>query len=351
MQMVRRGPVLVWLLPGFCLLSVMWSQAHGESLRYALEFAVTIGCAVLSARLLTPRAHIAALTAALIATSAVSLLLGSRLADSLTGAEAFAGVFASKNQLGFLASLMLLASLALLLDRAQPVALRLLGVGAALPSLPLLVVTRSATSIGSVAIGVAALLLGLTLSRLNRFGRARVLFVAGIVLGLCLPPLLAVGADGEAAVLRILGRDATLTGRTVLWRYAAEIVPDHAWLGCGFNAFWLHDNPDAEALWAAFHMTGRTGFTFHNAYVEAAVELGYVGVALTVATLLGGLIGTIRWSWQARSVPASFFVAVMCCLIARSVAEVDILLPFDIGTFMLAVAGTYASLKPREAAL
>jgi exopolysaccharide production protein ExoQ len=349
-QLLLRGPAVVWLLPGFGLLSVLWSQAPAPSLRYALEFAATIGCAVLSARLLTPRAHMVALTAALIATSAVSLLLGHQFIGGQTGVSAFAGVFGSKNQLGFFASLLVLASLGLLLDRRQPGALRLLGVGAALLSLLLLAMAHSATSLGSVAIGGVVLLLGVPLARLDRFGRARVLFVGGVVLGLCGLPLLLSGAHGESLVLGILGRDDTLTGRTILWRYAAQIIPDHPWLGRGFNAFWLRDNPDAEALWAAFHLPGRTGFTFHNAYVAAAVELGYVGVALTAATFLVSLVGTIRWSWQERSVPAAFHVAVVCCLLARSIAEVDILLPFDLGAFMLCVAATYAAQRGRGGA-
>jgi len=126
MQLVLRGPVLVWLLPGFGVLSVLWSQARSDSLRFALEYAVTIGCAVLSARLLTPRALLVALTAALVATSVVSLLLGRDITDALTGQSTFAGVFGSKNQQGFLSSLMVLAGVALLLDRDQPVPPRLL---------------------------------------------------------------------------------------------------------------------------------------------------------------------------------------------------------------------------------
>jgi exopolysaccharide production protein ExoQ len=348
LQLVLRGQVLVWLLPGFGFLSVLWSQARGESLRLGLEYAVTIGCAVLAARLLQPRTLLVALTAALIATSAVSLSLGRELADSLTGEGAFAGVFGSKNQLGFFSSLMVLAAVALVLDRDQKLPLRLLGGGTVLLSVPLLAWSRSATSLGSVAIGLAVLLLGVPLARMDRFGRARVLFVGGVVLVLSLLPLLAAGADGEALILRVLDRDPTFTGRTILWRYAAQIIPQRPWLGCGFNAFWLHDSPDAEALWSVFRLAGRTGFTFHNTIIEAVVEIGYAGAAVMILAVLGTLFGTIRWSWQARSVPATFFVAVTCCLMARSFAEVDILFPFDVGTFMLGVAATYAARKPRD---
>jgi exopolysaccharide production protein ExoQ len=223
-----------------------------------------------------------------------------------------------------------------------------LGVCAGLASLPLLYLSRSATSVASVIVAMAALLLGLLLSRADRFGRARVLFVCFVALLFAAAPLVAAGSDAVDFLLAALGRNATLTGRTDLWRYAVHIIASQPVLGYGFQAFWLHDQIDAEALWSRFSIASRTGFHFHSSYVEAAVELGYAGVAVLIATFLGILIGTLRWSWQDRSVPAAFFVAVVCCLVARSITEVDALAQFQPGTFMLFVAGTYAAAKPKD---
>jgi len=348
LHLLAQGPWLVWLIPGFSLLSVLWSTAPGETVRFGVENALTVACAVLSARLLRPRAMLAALTLSLLATSVVSIGLGGRTIDPLTKAIVFVGVFTSKNEVGFFSSLMFIAAVAVGIDRRQPAPLRLLGWGAVLLSLPLLVLSRSATSVASVAVGAAALVFGLILSRLDRAGRARM--IAAATLAMLPAALLLVGIGGEAGgfVLDALGRDATLTGRTDLWRYADKIIADAPLLGQGFQAFWRHDSVDAETLWASFGVGSRTGFHFHNTYVETAVELGYAGVALLVVTLLGFVVGTVRWSWQTGSVPAAFWVAVLACLIARSFAEVDALQPFQVGTFILYAAGTYAATKPRD---
>ncbi len=347
-HLFMAGPRLVWLLPALALLSTLWSHAPSATLRFGLENVATAGCAVMSAMHLKPRPLLVALTISLMVTAAVSVALGRTTFDPFTEAIVFVGVFTSKNQVGFFSSLMLLASVSLVIDGRQPVAARLLGFCAGFVSLPLLYLSRSATSVASVVVAMAALLLGLLLSRADRFGRARMLFVSFVVLLFASVPLVAAGSDAADVLLAALGKNATLTGRTDLWHYAVHIIANQPTLGYGFQAFWLPDQIDAEGLWSLFNIASRTGFHFHNSYVEAAVELGYVGVAVLVATFLGILIGTIRWSWRDGSVTAAFFVAVMCCLVARSLSEVDALAQFQDGTFMLFVAGTYAATKPKD---
>jgi exopolysaccharide production protein ExoQ len=284
----------------------------------------------------------------LVAVSAVSVLLGRKEIDPLSDAVVFVGVFASKNQLGFFSSLMLIISLALMIDPRQPLPARLLGIGATLLALPLVYLSRSATSLISVAVAVAVLILGLLFSRLDRFGRARVLLVSAVMLMLAALPLLAAGDDAIAFALDMLGKNATLTGRTTLWHYAATMIAERPLLGCGFQAFWVRNSVDAESLWSWLHVLSRTGFHFHNTYIEAAVELGCIGASILVVTFVAILIGIVRWSWQERSAPAASFVAVMVCLLVRALAEVDALQSFQIGTFILGVTATYAAMKPRS---
>lgn len=160
--------------------------------------------------------------------------------------------------------------------------------------------------------------------------------------------LVLAGADANGFLLRVMGKDATLSGRTLLWRFAAQLIPDNPLLGRGYQAFWRHDDVNAESIWSFFHIASRTGFHFHNAYIEQAIELGYVGAALLLLTLAGIFVGLVRWSWMTRSVPAAFFVALMVCMLARSLTEVDFLGPFQLGAFIMAVLATYAATKPRQ---
>ena len=341
-----RGPRLVWLMPCLAVLSILWSQAPPETLRFSVEYVCTVACSVLTAWLLKPRTLLLALTCSLILLSVISIAVGRETVDPLTGMTTLIGVFDSKNQLGFFASLMFLAAVALVVDSSQSGLVRLLGSGAALLSLPLMVVTRSATSLASVALATVVLISGLLASRLDRFGRSRVLAGAITLLILGSVVMIAAGANAGGEILQLLGKNDTLTGRTYLWRYAAQLIPDDPLLGRGYQAFWRQDDVNAESIWSFFHILSRGGFSFHNAFVEQTIELGFVGAAILAATLVGVAIGALRWSWQARSVPAAFFVALTVCMLARSMAEVDFLGPFQLGTFIMAVTATYAATKP-----
>jgi exopolysaccharide production protein ExoQ len=225
---------------------------------------------------------------------------------------------------------------------------RLLGLVALILALPLLVLTRSGTAMVSAVLASLVLIANLVVSRLSRFERARLLGAAAVVM-LPVALLLVVASDDVSTLLLgVMGKDATLTGRTLLWAHALQLIPQHSLFGYGYQAFWRQDTVQAESLWFEFHVLSRQGFHFHSTYVETAIELGYVGAAVLVVTLLGIFGALIRWSWRSCSVAASFFTALMFCLLTRSFVEVDVLMQFQIGAFIMFVAATYAARAPLE---
>jgi exopolysaccharide production protein ExoQ len=348
LALLKDTPRVLWAFPFLALASTLWTQSIHDTLKYSLEFVATVGCGVLAASLLKPRALLSALSCCLVAVAMLSVVFGKESVDPLTGSSAFVGVFESKNQLGFFTSLMLLAAVALLVDKGQRLPVRLLGLLALVLSLPLLVMTRSGTAMVSAVLATLVMIANLVLSRLSRFERARVLCVAAFVMLPIAVLLLVAGDDVSALVLGAMGKDATLTGRTLLWANALQLIPQHPLFGVGYQAFWRQDTVAAESLWFEFHVLSRQGFHFHSTYLETAVELGWVGAGVLVATLLGTFGALIRWSWRSRSVVASFFTAMMFCLLTRSFVEVDVLMQFQIGAFTLFIAATYAARAPLE---
>jgi exopolysaccharide production protein ExoQ len=345
--LLLETPRVIWALPLLALASTVWSQSRPDTLKFGLEFVATAGCAVLAASLLKPRALISALTCCLVITALLSVVFGKESVDPLTGSSAFVGVFESKNQLGFFTSLMLLAAVALLIDGRQPLTARLMGMVALVLALPLLVLTRSGTAVVSAVLASIVLVANLVISRLSRFERARILGAGAIILLPIVILLLVAGDEVAAMLLDLMGKDATLTGRTLLWAHALQLIPQHPF-GYGYQAFWQQDTVEAESLWFEFHVLSRQGFHFHSTYLETTIELGYAGGAVLVATLLSVFGGLIRWSWRTRSVAASFFTALMFCLLTRSFVEVDVLMQFQIGSFTLFVAAAYAARAPLE---
>jgi O-antigen ligase len=85
-------------------------------------------------------------------------------------------------------------------------------------------------------------------------------------------------------VIWALGRDSTLTDRTILWEDVLR-VPINPLLGAGFESFWL--GARAEALWAKYWWRPNQA---HNGYLETYLNLGWSGVLL----LAGWIVATFR---------------------------------------------------------
>ena len=82
------------------------------------------------------------------------------------------------------------------------------------------------------------------------------------------------------AFVEILGRDASLTGRTDLW---SELLaqPINPIIGTGFQSFW--QTPEAAKLGAKFYFIPNQA---HNGYLEVYLQTGLVGLLLLIAAIV-----------------------------------------------------------------
>ena len=83
-----------------------------------------------------------------------------------------------------------------------------------------------------------------------------------------------------------IGKDTSLTGRTVLWSRAASIIADHPWGGVGLQAFWVEGNAEATRFWEMFYIYSHAGFHFHDLWLEIGVELGLIGIFIAAVTTI-----------------------------------------------------------------
>ena len=201
---------------------------------------------------------------------------------------------------------------AVLADRGQPVVLRALAVVSCLLSLPLLILARSAGAAVTTAASMGVLLCILVFSRLRPQERLLLLLaIAAVMLPFAaVIGVLAVNGTLEESastfLIQVLGKDATLTGRTVLWEIALVEIAKRPWFGVGYYGFWLQGNLLAESIWRHFSIESRMGFHFHNTYLEVAVELGWFGCGLLLVTFILAIARAIRQalgerSWHAAS--------------------------------------------------
>ena len=108
-------------------------------------------------------------------------------------------------------------------------------------------------------------------------------------------PVVAWLAGGDLdQVLNAVGKDTTLTGRTTLWSAAEASIGAHPTLGVGYQAYWQLGSWGAEQLWQISFVPNKTGYHFHDTYLEVAVDLGFVGLAIFLTTLAAMLLRVAR---------------------------------------------------------
>ena len=81
----------------------------------------------------------------------------------------------------------------------------------------------------------------------------------------------------------IFGKDATFSGRTLIWAETLRNIAARPWLGYGFNSYWLEKGGPAEI---SRQILGWNVPNAHNGYLEIVNELGLVGLAIFLLMLV-----------------------------------------------------------------
>ncbi len=194
------------------------------------------------------------------------------------------GLYLHKNALSMHACLLYLTSIVLLAAGWRRW-LSALGIVLALSSLAL---SRSGT--GMLMVALISGVFGICL--LSARGRQVPPLIAGVLLAVFCAVIAAVSLynfDIVGSVLNSLGKDSTLTGRTVLWDEAIRLFEERPWFGLGYNSYW--NSPECATL--SINVGGWLG-SFHNIYLDRLVDVGAVGLGL----FLIALANVIRTSWM-----------------------------------------------------
>ncbi len=146
-------------------------------------------------------------------------------------------------------------------------------------------------------------------------------------------PMLAVAASPES-ISDFAGRDATLTGRTLVWAAVRKVIDQSPFWGQGYG-FWIANSPERAAI------RQQVGFQVphsHNSWLDVWLQLGVPGLAvLSLVCLLIFVRGSVRYI-KSSDPSTVFSLAVLMGLLVRSIAEVEFSDPFPSGFFWLALA-------------
>jgi O-antigen ligase len=263
---------LPWLLTVvfYAGLSTAWSQDPSlTSRRSVILLATTLFGIYLGSRFeLKDQIDILAWAMLLVLAASAGLAVISPRLGVESGAHLgnWRGVFTQKNVLGRIA---VLALIAFYLWRPR---YRMLRYAAVVFGLFMLGMSRSGT-----AFVVIVLLTGIVpLFRLIR--TKPILMVPIAIVLLCVAA--AVGGllmSNAQLALTLLGRNATLTGRTQLWQACWVSIMKRPFLGYGFDAFWLGMIGESALVNSSVHWLAPTA---HNGLLDLWLNLGGLGLLL-----------------------------------------------------------------------
>jgi len=311
--LTTNAPVLLFF--AYCLVSVMWSEHPVVAFKRWIK---AIGDLTMVLIILTDSDVLAAVKQVLTRVSFIlvpmSLLfikyypdLG-RSYNQWTWTPVYSGVTLGKNLLGMTCLVCGIGCLWCFLAAYQKPKGRqrsqhMIAYGVIIAiAIYLILIADSMTSFSCLALAGGALFV--TSSKSSTINMRRVhLTVAAIVL----VAAFALFMDTQGLLIKSLGRDPTLTGRTLVWNAALNEV-HHPLIGAGFEGFWL--GARLLRIWEAINQPGIQ--EAHNGYLEVYLNLGWIGVSLVALLIISGyrkLLATLRRDPLMGRFLLAFFVA------------------------------------------
>src|SRR5258705_9369305 len=175
----------------------------------------------------------------------------------------FSGIFTQKNVLG---QVMVAGVLAALHTVRIQEARQLRHICIIVLCTAVAVLSKSSTAVVAIAAVFGLDLVGRLYFKGNEGRAISIFLVIGCVL------VIGFIMNDESSILEFLGKDATLTGRTLLWPYVIDSISERPLLGWGLGGFWVPGNPAALKIAEALNWTAPNG---HNGLLEFLLGVGF----------------------------------------------------------------------------
>ncbi len=344
----QNGPLLVFF--AYCALSVVWSDDPFIAFK---RWSKSVGDLVMVMVIVTDPYPLAAIKRVfarvafvLLPVSVLFIVCYPGLGSAYSpedGAMMYFGVTTFKNLLGMISMVFGLSSLWSFVNAYLDRAMRdrrqhLMAHGAMVATAIWLIVrANSMTSLSCLALAGAVMVLISQPWVARRRAGIHVIFWTAIAL-----PLFALFIDTVGTLVHSLGRNATLTGRTSIWR-AVLSMHTNPWVGTGFESFWL-----GNRLQAVWNMSVKGIQEAHNGYIELYLNLGWVGLVLLAWLMVAGYrhaVLALRRDPVEGRLRLTFFAAAL--IYSLTEAGFRMLSPIWLA-FLLAVSGVTADLPLKE---
>lgn len=175
------------------------------------------------------------------------------------------------------------------LNTKEPLWIRLLGLAFVPICFVYLYLANSATSLVFAVVGIVGMIgvryFWIGFGKIRHLRLSLAMFAAFIALASTMAVLSMPENTLMDDFLGLLGKDSTFSGRALIWREAELVSAEHPIVGLGLEGFWQYDVGAAQTINENDFKAFGTKLTFHNAYWEVRVHLGYVGLVLFMLIL------------------------------------------------------------------
>ena len=312
---LSRSPLIVVLLT-LAGISIFWSSMPDATLK---ESTMLIGSSLFGFYLAT-RYSLKQQLELISWTFGIVILLSFLFAVALPSygkmggnhAGSWRGIFMHKNGLGATMVSSVMAFLLLSLDNPRYRGLSWLSI---LLSMVLIIFSKSTSSlVNTIFIGITILVLQM----IRWHYRSMVAAFMSFLLILEISAVILIG--NAQSLANALGKDLTLTGRTVLWEAVWERVLRQPWFGYGYGGFW-NAKSEVFSIWVT---TGWKMNHPHNGFMALLLDLGFVGLTILLVALSQSFYRALLLARLESSAAAFLPVASLFFLITSNLTESDL---------------------------
>jgi O-antigen ligase len=322
---------VVLLLPALAFLSAIWSPSPGVDLYNSFQFLMTnlIGFVIVLRYGERASIHMLLMSLGLSVILSLAYYFISPTAAVVAWADGLRGIYHTKNEMASTAALFTLLAVATFIGEKR----RWYLAAAACLGIVAVLATRSGTSIIATTLALSLV------PTIFLYGRNRSLvpFAVGLQLIVCVSIaafIVFAHVDLFDALLESIGKDSTLTGRTVLWGFAVDGFLHNPWLGHGFKGWWDPSNPNVFFL---RYVVGQDLWYFHNVYLEISVSFGILGAGLMLLTLATSYKRALRALLEASTAPNIWNVLFLSYITIDCMAENALFVNHHIHQLILAM--------------
>ncbi|MCU0552368.1 MAG: O-antigen ligase family protein [Leptolyngbya sp. Prado105] len=316
---IKRDWVL-WIFTGLVLFSFAWSDFPQWTLltnREMLQM-TTFGLYIATRFPLTQQVKLYALTFTIGGLASIALALGVPALGKhiVDHPGAWKGIYDYKNTFGSMMVIAMVAFFSLPVESPRDRQLKWLGIAVATA---LILLSTSKTAL-VLSFGMLALMLFYR----NFRWKGKLSIVLGS-LGALIVSSAAVGVLANwSDLLKGLGRDVTLSGRTYIWAVSLDRIMDRPLFGYGRSAFWSSESPYPKAI-SYYLSQSFTAPHAHNGFIEIALDVGLVGLALFLVCYVGAFVIALMKAYGSKHPEHTWALGYLTFLALNNVTESYIL--------------------------